>query len=74
MGINAHFSYYVPFDKAIQYDGLFYGDGAYPVSDEYPRELQRKIYVMTEKMRPHIELRVPLAVYLKRKLGNLLQE
>lgn len=50
--INAHFSYYLPMDKAVQYDRLFYGEGAYPVSDEYPKELQEKIYKMTKYMRP----------------------
>lgn len=44
--INFHFSYYVPFDKGMQYDALFYGDGAKPLSDEYPKELQKRIYEM----------------------------
>jgi len=52
MGINAHFSYYVPFDKGMQYDLLFYGIGAKPVSETYPKELQKKIYKMTYSMRP----------------------
>ncbi len=51
-GINAFFSYYVPFDKAMQFDSLFYGEGAHPISNEYPKELQEKIYEMTKDMRP----------------------
>ncbi len=51
-GINAHFSYYVPMDKAVQFDSLFYGEGAKPMSDEYPKELQMRIYKMTGSMRP----------------------
>ena len=50
-GINAHFSFYVPFDKAIQFDSLFYGSDSKPISDEYPKELQMRIYKMTEYMR-----------------------
>jgi hypothetical protein len=42
--VRFHFSYYVPFDKGMQYDALFYGDGASPLSDEYPKELQKRIY------------------------------
>lgn len=50
--INAHFSYYLPMDKRIQYDSLFYGEGAHPISNEYPGKLQKKIYEMTSHMRP----------------------
>lgn len=50
-GINAHFSFYVPFDKARQFDSLFYGSDSKPISDEYSKELQMRIYKMTEYMR-----------------------
>jgi radical SAM superfamily enzyme YgiQ (UPF0313 family) len=50
--INAHFSYYVPYDKVLQDDNIFYGEGAHPVSEEYPQKSQRKIYKMTKHMRP----------------------
>lgn len=53
-GIDAHFSYYLPFDRGMQYDGLFYGEETHPVSDEYPGELQRKIYLLTGYMRPTV--------------------
>lgn len=49
--IKAHFSYYVPFDKSAQHDSLFYGEGAHPLADEYPKELQARIYEMTKRMR-----------------------
>lgn len=49
--INAHFSYYIPFDRQIYYDAIFYGTGAEPVSDEYPKDLQKKIFEMTACMR-----------------------
>ncbi|MGC8976122.1 MAG: B12-binding domain-containing radical SAM protein [Candidatus Ratteibacteria bacterium] len=52
MGINAHFSYYIPFDKGLQYDLLFYGEKAKPVSDVYSKKLQRKLYKITSSMRP----------------------
>ena len=54
--INAHFSYYVPFDKQVQKDKIFYGDAAEPLSDEYSKELQKKIYDMTAYMRPEKNL------------------
>lgn len=50
-GINAHFSYYVPFDKEMQYDSLFYGEGAHPSSNEYAKEQQEKVYKLTSYMR-----------------------
>jgi radical SAM superfamily enzyme YgiQ (UPF0313 family) len=50
--INAHFSYYVPYEKVPRDDNIFYGEGAHPVSQEYPQELQRKIYQITRGMRP----------------------
>lgn len=49
--MNAHFSYYVPAGSDLSCDTLFYGSGAEPVSDEYPRELQKKIFNMTACMR-----------------------
>lgn len=53
MGINAHFSYHVPSKEgAIETDALFYGQGAKPMSDTYPKKLQEKIYKMTSAMRP----------------------
>lgn len=48
--IGAIFSYYVPFDKEIQYDEIFYGDIAKPLGDSYSKELQEKIYKMMEYM------------------------
>ncbi|MDO9464746.1 MAG: radical SAM protein [bacterium] len=50
--INAHFSYYIPFDDVVRNDYVFYGEGAHPVSEEYPQKLQMKIYEMTKHMRP----------------------
>lgn len=49
-GINAHFSYYVP--SVSEQDALFYGENAKPRSVAYPKKLQKKIYKMTEAMRP----------------------
>ncbi|NOX96955.1 MAG: radical SAM protein [Nitrospirae bacterium] len=51
-GINAHFSYYVPFNEVVGHNHIFYGEGARPVSEEYPEKLQKKIYKMTKRMRP----------------------
>lgn len=50
-GINAHFSYYLPFDKLLQLDETFYGKLSSPISNEYPKELQKKIGELTEFMR-----------------------
>ncbi|MFZ5366053.1 MAG: B12-binding domain-containing radical SAM protein [Patescibacteria group bacterium] len=47
MGI---FSYYVPLDKQMEYDDMFYGVQAIPQSDEYPKHLQKRIYKMVEFM------------------------
>lgn len=49
--VNGHFSYYVPFDKQMHYDAIFFGNGAEPLSDVYPRGLQKQIYEMTACMR-----------------------
>jgi len=65
--ISAHFQYLVPFEgtrlhetlyKGENYDdALTFGLAAYPVSKEYPKELQRKIYQMTAFMRPEASQR-----------------
>jgi radical SAM superfamily enzyme YgiQ (UPF0313 family) len=65
-GINAHFSYYVPFDRQMYYDAIFFGEGAKPISDEYQKELQKKIFAMTACMRSDYG-----GSYLKRTLGRL---
>lgn len=49
--LNGHFSYYVPFDKQTYPDAIFFGSGAEPLSDVYPKDLQKKIYDMTACMR-----------------------
>ena len=49
--ITGVFSYYVPFGDKLGNDDMFYGEEARPQSDEYPRELQEKIYKMTEFMK-----------------------
>ena len=66
-GINAHFSYYIPFDGASQYDNLFYGEEAHPISDEYPKELQEKIYRMTDYMR----VKVPRKNLVRRLINRI---
>lgn len=66
-GILAHFSYLVPFEGTELYneadykgrnfdDALFFGGGAHPISSAYPRHLQKKIYRMTENMRPDVQI------------------
>lgn len=50
-GINAHFSYYLPFDKLMRLDETFYGKLSGPISDAYPKDLQRRISELTEFMR-----------------------
>lgn len=60
-GIRAHFSYLVPFKGTELYDvyykgassdkAIFFGQGAHPVSNAYPKELQKRIYDLTEYMR-----------------------
>ena len=47
--IHAHFNYYVPFDRRMEHDALFYGETAHPLSSEYPQELQRKVYEAAAK-------------------------
>lgn len=64
--INANFSYYVPFDKNILCDNIFYGENASPQSDEYDKNLQKKIFEMTSYMRPDTKIGV-----LKRTFLNL---
>ncbi len=52
MKINATFSYYVPLEKQVSTNAVFYGNNAKPIANEYPQELQEKIYKMTAYMRP----------------------
>tara|TARA_B100001971_G_C18256304_1_gene582430 strand:- start:1823 stop:2995 length:1173 start_codon:yes stop_codon:yes gene_type:complete len=42
--IFGHFSYYIPFDKEMQYDKNFFGE---PLSEEYSKEKQRRVYELT---------------------------
>lgn len=51
-GINAHFSYYIPYEALTQDAYLFYGKGAHPISKEYPKILQMIFYNLTRYMRP----------------------
>lgn len=68
MVINAHFSYHVPAKEGvIESDALFYGEGAKPTSDAYPKELQKKIYNLTAPMRPRSGM-VGHAGKIKRRL------
>jgi radical SAM superfamily enzyme YgiQ (UPF0313 family) len=69
-GINAHFSYYIPYEELIKNDYLFYGEGAYPVSKEYPQRLQKRIYDMTSYMRPDRAKRN----WVRRNLNRLLMK
>jgi len=48
--INAHFSYYLPFDKLTQLDKNFYGKLSDPISNEYPKNLQRHIADLSKFM------------------------
>lgn len=50
-GINAHFSYYVPFDKSMVYDETFYGKLSKPISNEYSQNLQKRIGDLNAFMR-----------------------
>ena len=50
--INAHFSYYVPFeDREAAYDKLFFGDTAEPVAETYEKEKQKELYEKTIPLR-----------------------
>lgn len=51
--VTAHFSYYVPFDQKLQFDSVFYGEGARPLSEAYPKDLQQRLYKLTSPMRPN---------------------
>jgi radical SAM superfamily enzyme YgiQ (UPF0313 family) len=42
--IHAHFNYFVPSEKLLERDALFYGASASPHSPAYPAEQQRKVY------------------------------
>ena len=65
--IHAVFSYYLPFDREMQYDSLFFGEGARPVSDAYPHEQQRQVY-----HKAHRIWGTTLGTRLKRLLGAAL--
>ncbi len=54
IGINAHFSYYVPQGLNLPDDEVFYGDGARPLSDAYPAEDQVRLFNETSAMRPPV--------------------
>lgn len=57
MGIGAHFSYYVPSDRLLKPDQIFYGRDAEPAAEVYPKELQVKLYKMTAAMRAGFSFR-----------------
>lgn len=70
-GINAHFSYYLPFDKSVPLDKNFYGKFSQPFSNEYPKSLQKRLFDLTESMRiehPEGNLIKLLLIVLKRAL------
>lgn len=50
-GITGVFSYYVPFDKQIKYDDVFFGELAKPQSNVYSKKQQQEVYKMTEFMK-----------------------
>lgn len=49
-GITGVFSYYVPKVKEFKRQDIFFGDGARPQSDVYPKSRQQSIYYMTSFM------------------------
>ncbi|TAN43412.1 MAG: radical SAM protein [Nitrospirae bacterium] len=51
LNVNAHFSYYVPFDRQMYYDSVFYGKDAEPLSEAYSKDMQKRIFTMTACMR-----------------------
>ncbi|MFC1570968.1 B12-binding domain-containing radical SAM protein [Candidatus Margulisiibacteriota bacterium] len=65
LGINAHFSYYAPADQVLKSDGLFYGAGAKPMAEIYPKDLQEKIYRQTQGMRPRQFLRKLKGLFIR---------
>ncbi len=54
IGLNAHFSYYVPQGLHLPNDELFYGEGARPLGDAYPHEDQQRLFAETSGMRPPV--------------------
>jgi len=70
-GITAHFSYYLPFNESMNFDESFYGEFSRPISNEYPKDLQKRIFDLTEFMRverPNWELRKSLGINFKKIL------
>jgi radical SAM superfamily enzyme YgiQ (UPF0313 family) len=54
VGINAHFSYYVPQGLQLPNDEVFYGEGARPLSNAYSYEEQEQLFLETSGMRPAV--------------------
>lgn len=54
--INAQFSYYIPLEKQVSTNAVFFGEKARPVSEEYSKKLQEKLYRITAYMRPEKNL------------------
>jgi len=80
MGINGHFSFFVPQNNnIIQYDKLFYGEKNEPLSNAYSIDLQNKVYQMTKLMRPDFEDKDIISKFnrlklrIKRKIKNLVK-
>ena len=69
--INANFSYYVPFDKEMQFDKIFYGDNAQPVADTYSKSKQKELYEKSISLRSWQNKRIVLRK-VKRKLIKIL--
>jgi len=53
MGVNGHFSYFIPSNEEARADATFYGKKAKPRSKAYPFKEQEEIYNMTQAMRPY---------------------
>ncbi len=77
--ISGVFSFYVPSGNQLESDKMFYGIKAKPRSEEYPKNLQKKIYQMTEFMKdPTTVINFPgkilatLRLVLKYDRANLL--
>ncbi len=49
--INAQFSYYVPFEKSVALDKIFYGEKAEPVADTYNKRKQKELYEESTSLR-----------------------
>lgn len=68
LGIEYHFSYFIPFQSQKEKGAIFWGEKAKPVTNAYPKRLQKKIYRLAQKQRG---IETNLLAKVKKRVGKI---